>query len=41
MFPDATLACPRCGAVYAQFRDETCEQLDWQVSLVRIVHYPA
>jgi transposase len=30
--------CPCCGAVYARFGEETCEQIDWQVHLTRIVH---
>lgn len=30
--------CPCCGAVYAPFGEETCEQIDWQVHLTRIVH---
>jgi transposase len=30
--------CPCCGAVYARFGEETCEQIDWQVHVTRIVH---
>lgn len=30
--------CPRCGAGYAPFGEECCEQIDWQVQLTRIVH---
>ena len=30
--------CPRCGAGYAPFGQESCEQIDWQVHLTRIVH---
>jgi transposase len=30
--------CPRCGAGYARFGQECCEQIDWQVRLTRIVH---
>jgi transposase len=30
--------CPCCGAGYAPFGEETCEQIDWQVQLIRIVH---
>jgi transposase len=30
--------CPRCGAGYAAFGEECCEQIDWQVQLTRIVH---
>jgi hypothetical protein len=29
--------CPRCGAGYAAFGQECCEQIDWQVRLIRIV----
>ena len=36
--PEADRACPRCGAPYAWFGEETCEQLDWEVRLIRIVH---
>ena len=30
--------CPCCGANYVSFGEETCEQIDWQVQLIRIVH---
>ena len=30
--------CPRCGAGYAPFGLESCEQIDWQVHLTRVVH---
>ena len=30
--------CPHCDAVYAPFGTESCEQIDWQVSLTRIMH---
>jgi len=30
--------CPCCGAGYAPFGEETCEQVDWLVELVRVVH---
>ncbi|MPZ78647.1 MAG: IS66 family transposase [Deltaproteobacteria bacterium] len=33
-----TLVCPACGAGYAAFGEETCEQVDWQVVLRRVVH---
>ena len=36
--PEAERVCPRCGANYAPFAEQSCEQLDWQVSLTRIVH---
>ena len=36
--PEAERVCPRCGAPYARFGQERCEQIDWQVRLTRIVH---
>jgi transposase len=30
--------CPECGSPYAPFGEETSEQVDWQVRIVRIVH---
>jgi transposase len=30
--------CPRCAAPYAPFGEETCEQIDWAVTLTRTVH---
>lgn len=30
--------CPRCAAPYAPFGEETSEQLDWEVRLIRRVH---
>lgn len=36
--PEAERVCPSCGARYAPFDEECCEQIDWQVRLVRIVH---
>ena len=30
--------CPDCGAAYVPFGEESCEQIDWQVRIVRIVH---
>jgi transposase len=35
---EAERVCPRCGAGYARFGQECCEQIDWQVQLTRIVH---
>jgi transposase len=35
---EADRFCPRCGAGYAPFGEECCEQIDWQVQLIRIVH---
>lgn len=36
--PPEERVCPCCGADYAPFGEETCEQIDWQVALIRIVH---
>lgn len=36
--PEAERFCPRCAAPYAPFGEETCEQVDWEVRLVRVVH---
>ncbi|MGI9004263.1 MAG: hypothetical protein ACR2GH_21870, partial [Pseudonocardia sp.] len=36
--PAGERVCPCCGAGYAPFGQETCEQVDWQVELTRIVH---
>jgi transposase len=36
--PESQRVCPRCGAGYAPFGQECCEQIDWQVALTRIVH---
>jgi transposase len=36
--PESERVCPRCGADYAAFGEECCEQIDWQVQLTRIVH---
>ncbi len=36
--PEGQRVCPCCGAGYARFGEETCEQIDWQVQLIRIVH---
>jgi transposase len=36
--PVGERVCPCCGADYAPFGEETCEQIDWQVQLIRIVH---
>jgi transposase len=36
--PEGQRCCPRCGAGYAPFGQESCEQIDWQVHLTRIVH---
>lgn len=37
--PESERACPRCGAAYAPFGEQTCEQVDWEAHLVRIVHH--
>jgi len=36
--PEGERVCPRCGAGYAPFGEECCEQIDWHVQLTRIVH---
>ncbi|MGH8921387.1 MAG: IS66 family transposase [Actinomycetes bacterium] len=36
--PEGERVCPCCGADYAPFGEETCEQIDWQVQLIRVVH---
>ncbi|MGH3984532.1 MAG: hypothetical protein ACRDST_18055 [Pseudonocardiaceae bacterium] len=36
--PAGERVCPNCGAGYAPFGEETCEQIDWQVHLTRMVH---
>ncbi|MGO9078234.1 MAG: IS66 family transposase [Streptosporangiaceae bacterium] len=36
--PEDQRACPRCGAAYAPFGEESCEQIGWEVRLIRIVH---
>lgn len=36
--PAGERVCPCCGADYAPFGEETCEQIDWRVELIRIVH---
>ena len=36
--PEDERVCPHCGASYVAFGEETSEQVDWQVRIVRIVH---
>ncbi len=36
--PEGERVCPCRGAGYAPFGEETCEQIDWQVTLTRILH---
>ncbi len=36
--PESERWCPCCGAGYVRFGEESCEQIDWQVELLRIVH---
>jgi transposase len=36
--PEVERVCPRCGTGYVPFGEERCEQIDWQVTLTRIVH---
>jgi transposase len=31
--------CPCCGTAYSLFGDETCEQIDWIVKIIRVVHH--
>jgi transposase len=35
---DADKCCKECGTPFEPFGDESCEQIDWIVKLVRIVH---
>jgi transposase len=36
--PPEQRTCPMCGTAYQPFGEECCEQIDWRVRLVRIVH---
>jgi len=36
--PREDRCCPECGAQYASFGEETSEQIDWQVRIVRVIH---
>ena len=36
--PEGERVCPDCGAAYVPFGEERCEQIDWRVRIVRIVH---
>jgi transposase len=36
--PPEQRTCPTCGTAYEPFGEESCEQVDWRVRLVRIVH---
>ncbi len=36
--PEDEQLCPNCSAPYADFGEETAEQIDWQVRVSRIVH---
>lgn len=36
--PESARVCRGCGAAYVPFGEETSEQIDWQVRIVRIVH---
>jgi len=36
--PEDQRVCPECGAAYVAFGEESCEQIDWEVRIVRIVH---
>jgi hypothetical protein len=35
---EADKCCKDCGTLFKPFGDESCEQIDWIVKLVRIVH---
>lgn len=37
--PEDQKLCPCCGIEYSPFGDETCEQIDWVVKILRIVHH--
>lgn len=36
--PPDVRVCPKCGTYYERFGEETSEQIDWRVRIVRIVH---
>jgi len=36
--PEGERVCRRCGQPYVRFGEERCEQVDWEVRLVRVVH---
>ncbi|EQD34369.1 IS66 family element, transposase [mine drainage metagenome] len=36
--PEDEQVCPDCNAPYADFGEERAEQIDWQVSICRVVH---
>jgi hypothetical protein len=36
--PEDERVCPDCGTGYERFGEETSEQIDWRVRIVRIVH---
>ncbi len=36
--PESERVCEKCGAPYLAFGEETSEQIDWQVRIVRIIH---
>jgi transposase len=36
--PPGQLCCPACGTTYQRFDEERCEQIEWRVRLVRVVH---
>ena len=37
--PEDQKNCPCCGTAYSHFGDETCEQIDWIVKIIRVVHH--
>jgi transposase len=36
--PEDQRVCPECGTAYVAFGEESCEQIDWEVRIVRVVH---
>jgi transposase len=36
--PPERRTCPVCATAYVRFGEECCEQIDWRVRLVRVVH---
>lgn len=37
--PEDQKVCPCCGSDYSPFGNETCEQIDWIVKIIRVVHH--
>ena len=36
--PEENRCCPECGTQYSRFSEETSEQIDWVVRVVRVIH---